>query len=199
MAHKQHLTDANVRRLRTPAKGKLIHLDEDVVGFGCRVTAAGARSYVLRYVTRAGRERTYTIGDIGTWRATAARAEAKRLRQLVDQGGDPMGDIEDKRAAPTMGELIERFRSEHLPRKRPRTAGDYDSLIRKHIAPHFGPHTKVADVTFADCDSLHRKISKTGATYAANRTIAVLSKMFTPRDQVGHARDESGEGCRAQH
>ena len=25
--HKQHLTDANVRRLRTPAKGKLIHLD----------------------------------------------------------------------------------------------------------------------------------------------------------------------------
>jgi integrase len=178
MAGKQHLTDAHVRRLPPPAKGKLIHLDDDVVGFGCRVTAAGARSYVLRYVTRAGRERTYTIGDIGDWRATAARSEARRLRQIVDQGGDPMAEIEAERQAPTMAELIERFRGEHLTRKRPRTAADYDSLIRNHIDPHFGPHTKVADVSFTDCDSLHRMVSKTGATYVANRTIAVLSKMF---------------------
>src|SRR5262245_8458903 len=42
--NKQHLTDAIVRRFPAPAKGKQIFLDDDVVGFGCRVTAAGACS-----------------------------------------------------------------------------------------------------------------------------------------------------------
>src|SRR5262249_18083198 len=32
---------------------------------------------------------------------------------------------------------------------------------------------------FEDIDALHRKITKTGSTYAANRCVAVLSKMFS--------------------
>jgi hypothetical protein len=39
--------------------GQRITPDDEVTGFGVRVTAAGARSYVLRYTTRSGRERTY--------------------------------------------------------------------------------------------------------------------------------------------
>jgi len=54
-----HLTDAVVKRLPAPAKGYRVHYD-DTPGFGCRVTAAGARSFVLNYVTRAaGRERLF--------------------------------------------------------------------------------------------------------------------------------------------
>jgi integrase len=178
MAH-THLTDAVVNRLPTPERGKHITIDDEVTGFGVRVTAAGARSYIIRYTTRAGRERTFAIGDASIWRTTAARAEAKRLRQIVDQGGDPLGDIEDERAAPTVAELIERFRVEHLVRKRESTRVDYERLLRKHIAPHFGQHAKVADVRFEDADALHRKITKSGSTYAANRCVAVLSKMFS--------------------
>jgi hypothetical protein len=96
-----HLTDAIVRRLKPPTKGKLITVDADVPGFGARVTANGARSYVLRYTTRAGRERTYTIGSADFWRCTVARDKAKELRREIEDGGDPLGDIEDERAAPT--------------------------------------------------------------------------------------------------
>ena len=32
-------------------------------------------------------------------------------------------------------------------------------MIRDYIRPHFGPHTKVAGVTFADVDALHRKVT----------------------------------------
>jgi integrase len=179
MADKRHLTDAIVRRLPPPRNGKEITLDDEVAGFGVRLTAAGARSFVLRYSTRAGRERTFTIGSAAVWRTTAARAEAKRLRQIIDQGGDPLGDIEIERAAPTVKDLCDRFEQEHLPRKRPRTASDYESVLRVWIRPHFGPHAKVADVAFTDIDALHRKVSKTGATYRANRTVAILSKMFS--------------------
>jgi integrase len=179
MADKRHLTDTAVKRLRTPKTGKEITLDDEVTGFGVRVTAADARSFVLRYTTRAGRERTYTIGDATVWRCTDARAKARDLRRDIEDGGDPLADIEDERSAPTVWELCDRFEAEHLPRKRPRTADDYRRMLAIHVRPHFGQHTKVADVRFEDVDALHRRITKAGSTYAANRCIAVLSKMFS--------------------
>ena len=178
MIQRHRLTDAIVRRLPIPERGKTITVDADVPGFGARVTANGARSYVLRYTTRAGRERVYTIGSADTWRTADARIKARELRREIEDGGDPLGEIQAEREAPTIGDLIERFRSEHLPKKRPGTVKDYECLLRVHIEPHFGQHTKVADITFGDIDALHRKISAAGSPYQANRAVTVLSKMF---------------------
>jgi integrase len=179
MAH--HLTDSLVRNLTPPDHGnRIVYDDTDgLPGFGIRVTAAGNRSFILNYrVKGSGRERRYTIGSAASWTAAAARKEAKRLRVVIDGGGDPQGDIDTDRTAPTMADLIQRFEEEQLPRKRPGTARFYQLLLHNHIKPHFGQHTKVADVKFADCDDLHRKITKAGSPYAANRTKAVLSVMF---------------------
>src|SRR5215831_5747050 len=136
VAERKRLTDAIVKRLPLPTTGKIITIDADVFGFGARVTANGARSYVLRYTTRAGRERTYTIGDASVWRTTDARDRARELRREIEDGGDPLGDIEAERSAPTMLDLIERLRVEHLPKKRPRTASEYRYLLQLHIEPH---------------------------------------------------------------
>jgi integrase len=174
----QHLTDAIIRHLPLPEKASKIHYDGETKGFGARVTAAGARSFVLNYVTRSGRERRMTIGDCSDWTTTAARDKAKRLRRIVDEGGDPLADIEAERAAPTIAELCDRFEAEHVIRKRVSTADDYRRMLRIHIRPHFGRHMKVADVTFADIDRLHRAVTKNGGPYRANRVVAVLSKMF---------------------
>jgi integrase len=178
VTERKRLTDAIVKRLPRPTKGKQITPDGEIAGFGARVTAAGFRSYVLRYTTRAGRERVYTIGSADVWRCADARMRARELRREIDDGGDPLGAIEAERAAPTITDLIERFREEHLPKKRPGTVKDYECLIRLHVVPHFGQHTKVGDVTFADIDRLHHKITVAGSPYQANRCITVLSKMF---------------------
>jgi integrase len=173
------LSDATVKRLPLPDKNSRLHYDSDVVGFAARITAGGARSYVLRYRVRgSGRERTYTIGSTTNWQTTAARAEAKRLHRLIDQGGDPLADIKDAREAPTVADLIDRFLAEYVgPRLRSETTRNYRLLLENHVRPFFGVHIKVADVRFEDVDNLHRKISKT-APYAANRCHATLSKMF---------------------
>ena len=47
-----HLTDATIRRLPTPAKGNKVYYDDEVPGFGCRVTAAAARAFILNYVVK---------------------------------------------------------------------------------------------------------------------------------------------------
>jgi integrase len=193
MADKQHLTDAVVKRLPTPAKGKEITLDAEVTGFGVRVTAAGHRAFVLRYTTRAGRERVFTIGDATVWRCTVARAKAKDLRRAIEDGGDPLADIEDERAAPTVAELCNRFEAEHLPRKRESTAGDYARMLRLYVRPALG-RLKVADVRFEDIDRLHRKVTAADRPYRANRLAAILSKMFALAIRWGMREDNPVRG-----
>jgi integrase len=183
------LTDSQVRRLPTPERGNKIHYDDAVAGFGCRVTAAGARSFIFNYVVKAtGRERRYTIGQFPDWSTVLARQEARRLRQEVSRGGDPLGDIETAREAPTVADLIARFRQEHLPRKRPSTRAAYEIALNLHIAPALG-HLKLADVSYADIDKLHRHVTHTiqplkkggkrGGPTVANRVVAIVSRMFS--------------------
>jgi len=178
----QKLTDAFIKKLgergNLPASGNRITYDSEVQGLGIRTTAAGAQSFILNYRTRVGRERRFTIGAFPDWTVKVAREEARRLRATIDLGGDPLAEIQAGRDAPTVADLCRRYEEEHLPRKRPRSAEEDRTLIRTRVLPALGA-LKVADVTFNDIDGLHRKITKERKPYRANRTIALLSKMFS--------------------
>ncbi len=164
--------------LLPPDTGNRIYYDADLKGFGCRVTAKGARAFVLNYRTRSGRERRYTIGSWPEWSVSAARAEAGELKKRIDIGGDPMAVVEADRKAPTVADLCDRFEEEHLPKVRESTAKDYRAMIAREIMPALR-HMKVAEVGFSDVDALHRKITKRGAAGRANRVVALVSKLFT--------------------
>lgn len=138
------------------------------------------RSFVINYrVKGTGQERRHTIGEFGSWSTSAARAKAKQLRTDIDGGGDPRGEVEEQREAPTMADLCDRFEKVFLPKKRAATQDAYSRLIRLYVKPHFGKFTKVADVRYTDIDRLHGKVTKTGSVYSANRVVAVCSKMFS--------------------
>ena len=143
-----------------------------------QVTAGGRRAFVLRYYNRAGRQRQFTIGSFPDWSVAGAREEAKRLKRAIDQGGDPLAELAAERGAPTVNDLIERFLEEHVSRKRPHTQYDYRNVIERHIRPALG-RMKVAEIAWADVDTLHRKVTKAGRAVQANRVVAVVSKMFS--------------------
>jgi integrase len=172
-------TGSDVKKLPVPIKGNKVFYDTEVAGFGVRVTANGARSFILNYYTTSGRERRITVGDHREWTVTEARKEALRLRHLISKGGDPAADRKALRAAPSVGDLIDRFEAEHLPRLRASTVAEYASMISKYIRPFFGSSMKVSEVSFSDIDRLHRKITAANAPYRANRVASVLSKMFS--------------------
>jgi integrase len=90
-----------------------------------------------------------------------------------------MADLEAERSAPTVADICARFESEVLPRRRPGTAIAYRILLRKYIGPHFGKHRQLAEVTYADIDSLHRHVTATAGPYAGNRTVGLLARMFS--------------------
>src|SRR5689334_2560003 len=114
------LTDKVVQELPPPATGNRVSYDRDATGLGVRVTAARRHVFVFRYRLKAGgTERTYTIGDAGhwhdgmwrpgAWNVRAARREAAALRQRVDRGEDPQGELHAARTAPTVAELWAAF------------------------------------------------------------------------------------------
>jgi len=74
--------------------------DDELKGFGVRMTRTGSKSYVLQY-RMGGREapsRRYTIGRHGSpWTPQTARDEAQRLAMLIAQGIDPVQAEHERR------------------------------------------------------------------------------------------------------
>jgi integrase len=188
------LSDMIVRSLPIPARGDHKYRDSgpgSVRGFAARVTANGAKSFILRY-TVAGRERLMTLGEYPTWSVAAARKEAARLRrEKINLGIDPLEERDTDREAATVNELCDRYISEHASRKR--TGREDESIIRRFVRPAFGSR-KVAAIAFADVDRLHRKVTAESGPYQANRAIALLSKMFSLSIRWGMRGDNPARG-----
>jgi integrase len=190
------LTDDLVRQLAPPAKANKVYYDQadpdvpataDIVvtGMGIKVTAAGRRTWGLAYRLRDGTalQRWYSIGRFPYLNTSAARKRARKLREEIEQGGDPQGDKTAKRDAPTVGQLADLFETEQTAlikarERRASTLEGYRRLVRLYIRPALGT-MKVAAVTKADVKRLHRKITATGKLVQANRVVALLSAMMT--------------------
>src|SRR5262245_55478236 len=171
------LTDRIVRGLPAPPQGNRVSYDGALGGSGIRTTAAGSESFVLNYRRRSdGVERRYTIGSWSAWSVASARAEAARLKRLIDSGGDPVGEHQAERAAPTVADLSARFLEEHVSKLRPHTRRDYASILRNDILPKLGKQ-KVFAVEFEHIERLHAEITKR-APVRANRMWQVGSCMF---------------------
>jgi integrase len=131
------LSDQRVRELPLPVSGNRVFYDDDVKGFGARVTAKGARSFVVNYRTRDGRERRYTIGAFPDWKVTTARAEARRLKLAVDRGEDPMAAVHAARSATKVRKGAETFAEavqdyvtrEQRGRRLNATAGEVEKVL----------------------------------------------------------------------
>jgi integrase len=180
------LTDELVRKTPAPATGSITLWDggpDRVHGFGIRInsptkrSATGARSFFINYRI-GGREGRFTIGAYPTWTVTAARAEAKELRKRIDRGEDPAADKRERREAPTVQDLIDRYIADHLPNLTEREQVAHRTMLAM-IGDSLGRDRRVADIHHGDVASMHRKITATGLPVRANRTLGVASKAFS--------------------
>ena len=82
---------------------------------------------------------------------------------------------------------------EYVPsRCKPSSAHSYRGSIRQHVLPRLGKR-RVADITRADVVALHHETRVT--PYAANRTLGILSAMFTAAELWGLG-PEGSNPCR---
>jgi integrase len=168
-----------------PASSDQFLWDQDLKGFGLKVTPAGKKIYIFQY-RRGGRNfptQRVKIGAHGRFTPDSARKEATRLSGTIAAGNDPAAVRADERCAPDVNDLVRRFLSEHVATKtKPRTAVEYQRLLRKIIVPALG-RRRVGDIRNQDVAKLHHDLRAT--PYDANRALAVLSKMFNLAEKWG--------------
>jgi integrase len=182
-----NLTQTFAKRVKPPELGYDIHWDagnDSIAGFGLRVTAAGIKSFLLNYRVH-GRQRRYTIGQLGAWTAETARQEARRLRTLVDRGEDPFAiqqaykqqAIEAEGRQRTMKDLSDYYLVNHAEvHKRPRSVVEDKAMLGTIILPRLG-QMRASSITHRDVSELHATLKAT--PYRANRVLALMHKMFS--------------------
>ncbi len=151
--------------------------DTAVPGFGLRVWPSGKRVFIFQYRNRYRQTRRPVIGQYGAITTEKARKIAEQWSGEVKNGGDPGAERSEAAKALTIAQLADRYLAEHArPKKKPRSVQSDESNLRNHVLPALGPK-KVAAVTRADLARLHHSMRDTPG--AANRVLALLSKMFT--------------------
>jgi len=167
--------------------------DEDPPGFGLRVFPSGKRSFVLAYRVN-NRKRLLSLGAYGALTLADARKLARRELAKVETGGaDPLEERQQAARGETIADLCTAYMERHGNAKK--SGGDDQRRIDHHILPVWR-NLKAAAIKRADVAALHAKLGKRGP-YEANRTLALLSKLFelarrwgyVPADFVNPARD----------
>ena len=171
-----NITQRAVKAAKAPESGNHIFYDDELRGFGLRVTAAGVKAFILNYSV-AGRERRATIGRWPEWSAEAARDEALRLRADIRDGADPLRDRDLARGEPLVSDLADDYLQRYaVPRKRPKSVHEDRLMLNRIVLPKLG-RLRVSAVGRRDVESLHTSLRKTPVQ--ANRVLALLSKMFS--------------------
>jgi integrase len=166
--------------------------DDELSCFGVRVMPSGKASYVVQY-RAGGRTRRNAFSAVGAMTPDEARKHARELLVAVDKGGDPVAEIEAQRRMPNVAALCDQFLTDHVANRcKPITEREYRRCVVLFIKPHLGTF-KVGDVKRQDIAKLHHALSHT--RYQANRTLAVLSKLFNLAEVWG-LRPDGSNPCR---
>ncbi len=170
------LTKRVVDRLKPEVGRDVVLWDSELPGFGLRVKPSGVRSYMVQYRNAGGRSRRLTLGRHGVLTPEQARDLAKQRLAEVTKGADPATERAAVRKAMTVAELAERYLKEHAEtHNKPSSAREFRALLKRRILDPLGK-LKAEAITTADVMRLHHSLRDT--PYEANRTLALLSKLF---------------------
>jgi integrase len=191
------LNEEVVKSLPAPAKGNKVFWFTGAVlggytaprGFGVRVTAKGARSFILNYSLR-GKEYRYTIGQYDEWKPLAAVRFARELRQRIDKGENPLDDKKPVEVpkVKTVSSVLDDFVARYvLNKERPlRSARNYTSAFDRHVRPRIGARD-IYELRRPQVAKMLDEVEDSAGPVAADRTRAYLHKAlawYAERDEA---------------
>jgi integrase len=182
-----NLSEETIKGLRTPAKGNSITYFAGATiqgakvprGFGVRVTASGARAFILNYRLR-GREHRFTIGAWPDWSALKAVREARNLRQRVDRGEDPLTDRAPIPTTKSVSSVIDDFMTRYARNKEKplRSADQIQSAFDRLVKPSIGK-IGVYELRRSHVAEMLDKVEDEAGPVQADRVRAYLRKALS--------------------
>jgi|WetSurMetagenome_2_1015567.scaffolds.fasta_scaffold38774_1 integrase len=176
---RKRLTEAMIEKVNPPPSGRLEIFDDVVPSLALRVTAAGAKSFVVR--ARFGGRGTPTIrvtlGNALGMKLADAREEASRVLKDCRGGIDPRKARQAAKVeANTLvwERVVELFIEKHA--KKHRTWRQSESIFRRRVTPKWRGKL-LSEITRADVVKLLDGVER-DSLYAANRALGQVRKLF---------------------
>jgi integrase len=186
------LTEAVIRKAKSPRSDTTILWDTALPGFGCRLHPSGRKSFVLQYRLPDGSTRRPGLGPVGLpFSLDDARDHARRLLKQAALGRDPALEVasvarpsehkvnERACSATTIEAVWAEFVRRHLEAKE-----RSDSYIQ-HSVGHFRNYVfprwrgrDIRTITRKDVIALLDGIVDQGKGVTANRVLAVVGRLF---------------------
>lgn len=124
---RMHLTDIAIRALKAPETGQLDYWDDNLKGFGVRVSQGGRKTFILLL----NRNRR-ALGKFPQLSLAQARAEAKKLLAEVELGRTF--------SSVTFADALEDYLTQHVRKNtRPTSAYEIERVLRRNY--NFGSKT----------------------------------------------------------
>jgi integrase len=203
--------------LAAPATGRAYHYDAKTRGLVFAITPTGSRSFQV-YRSVKGRPERITLGKFPDLTVEQARVMAAEVNSAIAQGKNPKRLKAPART--TLDKLLEareggqRFDPEQEQAIFARTT--LTALGAAYVERHAKVHKKswrkdeamqehhlktlkfrqLANIEKSDVEALHAKVGRDSGRYAANRLLALLSKMFSVAQGWGWKGDNPAKGIK---
>jgi integrase len=168
-----------------------IHWHHKVRGFGLRVTANGARSYVVRFRLRGCRaQKLKVLGSTDKLTFGQAQENAREVLRLATQGVDWFEAIERDRSKTVAG--LWAYYIEHklgAPDVSDGTRRNAGFCWTSHGKGEFGNRATV-DVTAGQARDWHKRVTKGSGAYVANRACQYLRAAWNYGKRYGQVQRE---------
>ena len=159
--------------------------DKKIAGLAVRLTPSGTKTWcvVYRVAGGDGKKRRLTLGQYPTIPLAEARDMAREKLLEAARGKDPPGKKHAEPTPPTFAhrayEYLQHYATAPRADGRPQKLTWYEDerSLKKDLRPVWG-HRKAHDITRRDVTLLLDGIKARGSNVQANRTLALISKVF---------------------
>jgi integrase len=177
---KVKLTKRTIDALGTGARDQLFW-DDELAGFGLKVTPAGRKVYLLQYRTggRGSPTKRYTIGAHGIWTPAKAREEAERLLAEANKGVDVhAAKVERNRVSNDLAfsEYADRFLRDYVKHEWTASYEFAEGILRLHVKPVLKARP-LPSITKAHVTAIFDKLPAGKAALRRN-VYAVVRRLF---------------------
>lgn len=191
-ANKRRFTEEMLRRLKSPATGRLELGDVVVPGLIVRVTSQGRKSFSVIYKVPgagevsprtgrrlAGRQQRITLGQYPIVGLSEARQRARSLLEVVSEGRDPAKEqraAQEAREANSVEAVARKFMAQDTAFNE-RGQLYMRRTLELHVFPDLG-ETPIRDVRRSDLHELLDKVVAETGRGAARETQKHMSRFF---------------------
>lgn len=166
------------RKAKRPETGQIIYRDDELIGFGLRVTR-GSMSYIVECRVN-GINRRITIGPHGRLDPETARQQAQKLLSAMTLGRDPREEeAKHKLCRISLAEVLEDYVSSRS--LRPNSIRSFRSILNRCLGDWLS--MPIADITREMVEKRHRELTRvtrqgTSGKAQANSTMERLSVLI---------------------